>query len=87
MSDDDSLVGQRIGVYELEALIGAGGMGRVYRARDTRLQRHVAVKILPPSVAADHDRLARFEREARLLASLIIPTSARSTALKTIRPR
>ena len=70
MTGDDSLVGQRIGVYELRALIGAGGMGRVYLARDTRLQREVAVKILPASVVADDERLARFEREARLLASL-----------------
>ena len=73
MTDDDSLVGQRIGVYELQALIGAGGMGRVYRARDTRLQRDVAVKILPASVAGDSDRLTRFEREARLLASFNHP--------------
>ena len=53
MTDDDSLVGQRIGVYELQALIGAGGMGGVYRARDTRLHRDVAVKLLPACVAAD----------------------------------
>jgi len=73
MTDDDSLVGQRIGVYELQALIGAGGMGRVYRARDTRLQRDVAVKVLPPSVTGDSERLTRFEREARMLASLNHP--------------
>ena len=73
MTDDDSLVGQRIGVYELQALIGAGGMGRVYRARDTRLQRDVAVKVLPSSVTGDSERLTRFEREARLLASLNHP--------------
>ena len=73
MTDEDAFVGQRIGVYELRALIGAGGMGRVYRARDTRLQRDVAVKILPASVADDSDRLTRFEREARMLASLNHP--------------
>jgi eukaryotic-like serine/threonine-protein kinase len=76
MTDDDSLIGQRIGVYELQALIGAGGMGRVYRARDTRLQRDVAVKVLPTSLAGDPERLARFEREARLLASLNHPNIA-----------
>jgi serine/threonine protein kinase len=62
--------GSRLGVYEVIGTLGAGGMGEVYRARDTRLQRDVALKILPESVAADPDRLARFEREARVLASL-----------------
>lgn len=76
MTDNDSLAGQRIGVYELQALIGAGGMGRVYRARDTRLQRDVAVKVLPSSVADDSERLSRFDREARLLASLNHPNIA-----------
>src|SRR5262245_42452784 len=62
--------GSRFGPYEIVAPLGAGGMGEVYRARDERLGRDVAVKILPEEVADDPDRLARFEREARLLASL-----------------
>jgi len=70
------LTGQRIGVYEIRALIGAGGMGEVYRAHDTRLGRDVAIKILPRAFTADPDRLARFEREARMLASLNHPNIA-----------
>ena len=62
--------GTRLGSYEILSAIGAGGMGEVYRARDTRLRRDVAVKVLPESVAGDKDRLARFEREAHVLASL-----------------
>jgi Tol biopolymer transport system component len=62
--------GTRFGPYEVVAPLGAGGMGEVYRARDTRLQRDVAVKILPTIFASDADRLMRFEREARTLASL-----------------
>jgi len=65
--------GTRIGVYEIQEAIGAGGMGEVYRARDTRLQREVALKILPEAFASDVERLARFEREARTLASLNHP--------------
>jgi len=65
--------GSRLGVYEIVTLLGAGGMGEVYRARDTKLGRDVAIKVLPSSVAADPERLARFEREARLLASLNHP--------------
>jgi serine/threonine protein kinase len=65
--------GTRLGVYEVTAQIGVGGMGEVYRARDTKLGRDVALKILPPALAADADRVARFEREARLLASLNHP--------------
>src|SRR5512138_3218416 len=65
--------GTRLGVYEIHAAIGAGGMGEVYRARDTRLQRDVALKILPEAFAADPDRLARFEREAQMLAALNHP--------------
>ena len=68
--------GTRLGVYEITAQIGEGGMGQVYRATDTRLKRQVAIKILPPSVAADHDRLARFQREAEVLASLNHPNIA-----------
>ncbi len=62
--------GQRLGAYEIVALVGAGGMGEVWRAVDTRLGRAVALKLLPPAFASDPDRLARFEREAKLLASL-----------------
>jgi len=56
--------GSRLGVYEVIALIGEGGMGQVYRARDTKLNRDVALKILPDAFASDSDRLARFTREA-----------------------
>jgi len=65
--------GTRVGVYEVTALLGAGGMGEVYRARDPRLQRDVALKILPDVFAADPERLARFRREAQVLASLTHP--------------
>ncbi len=68
--------GTRIGNYEIVAQQGAGGMGEVYRARDTRLDRTVAIKALPPAFAADPERLARFEREAKLLASLSHPNIA-----------
>ncbi len=64
------LAGRRLGVYQIEARIGAGGMGEVYRARDTKLGRDVAIKVLPPHLMVDADRRARFEREARLLATL-----------------
>ncbi len=67
------LTGRRIGGYEVHARIGAGGMGEVYRARDTKLRRDVAIKILPPHFTSDPERLARFEREARMLASLNHP--------------
>src|SRR5688572_26008378 len=65
--------GTRLGAYEIVALIGAGGMGEVYRAKDTRLKREVAIKILPDAFASDPDRLARFQREAELLATLNHP--------------
>ena len=68
--------GTRLGVYEVLSAIGAGGMGEVYRARDTRLQRDVALKLLPAAVAGDPQRLARFEREAQVLASLNHPNIA-----------
>ena len=68
--------GARVGPYEIVAPIGAGGMGEVYRARDARLDRDVAIKILPPAFASDSERLARFEREARVLASLNHPNIA-----------
>ncbi len=65
--------GTRFGPYEILAPLGAGGMGEVYRAKDMRLGREVAIKVLPESVSADPERLARFEREARALASLNHP--------------
>ena len=65
--------GSRLGVYEILSVIGEGGMGRVYRARDTKLHREVAIKVLPEDVAGDPERVARFEREARTLASLNHP--------------
>ena len=68
--------GTRLGVFELVDLLGRGGMGEVYRATDTKLKRQVAIKVLPPSVAADRDRLARFQREAEVLASLNHPNIA-----------
>src|SRR3974377_479022 len=68
--------GARLGSYELGALIGAGGMGEVYRARDTRLNRDVAIKVLPAMLAQDPERLARFTREAQILAALNHPNIA-----------
>jgi hypothetical protein len=70
------LTGRRLGVYQVQERIGAGGMGEVYRARDTRLGRDVAIKILPAAFTADPERLARFEREARVLASFNHPNIA-----------
>src|SRR5437764_15086466 len=67
------LPGSRLGPYEILAPLGAGGMGEVYRARDPKLGRDVAIKVLPEDVAQDAERLARFDREARSLASLNHP--------------
>ena len=78
--------GQRLGVYEIVAPLGAGGMGEVYRARDTTLPREVAIKILPPVFASDPARLARFEREARVLASLNNPHIAAILGLEPMGP-
>src|SRR5438552_1460004 len=68
-----SLVGRRLGPYEILGLLGAGGMGEVYRARDTRLNRIVAIKVLPPGLARDPERRKRFEREAQAVSSLNHP--------------
>src|ERR1700692_1405742 len=68
--------GDKLGPYEILAPIGAGGMGEVYRAKDTKLDREVAIKILPESFANDPDRLPRFEREAKVLAALNHPNIA-----------
>ena len=69
-------IGSRLGHYDVTALIGEGGMGQVYQATDTKLNRQVALKILPEAFAADPDRLARFQREAQVLASLNHPNIA-----------
>ncbi len=79
--------GTTLGPYEVTAKIGEGGMGEVYRARDTKLDRDVALKVLPQAFTDDPDRLARFEREAKVLASLNHPTSAPSTGWKRLRGR
>ncbi|WP_410961543.1 protein kinase domain-containing protein, partial [Salmonella sp. SAL4457] len=68
--------GQRVGPNDVVDRLGAGGMGEVYRARDLRLQRNVALKILPEAVVGDDDRLARFTREAQILAALNHPNIA-----------
>lgn len=67
---------EQIGHYKVLAMIGKGGMGEVYRARDTKLGRDVAIKVLPAGLVADPERLARFEREARVLAALNHPNIA-----------
>jgi Tol biopolymer transport system component len=74
--------GDRLGPYVILAPIGAGGMGEVYRARDTRLDREAAIKVLPAVMAQDRDRLARFEREAKVLASLNHPNIAQIYGLE-----
>src|SRR5271154_6336228 len=68
--------GTRLGSCEILASIGAGGMGEVYRARDTKLKRDVAIKVLPEAFACDPERMARFQREAEVLASLNHPNIA-----------
>src|SRR5215470_4879557 len=64
------MIGKKLAQYEIESLLGSGGMGEVYQARDSRLGRNVAVKVLPDALASDSERIARFEREAKVLASL-----------------
>jgi serine/threonine protein kinase len=71
--------GEKFGPYEIQAHVGEGGMGEVYRARDTRLNRSVGIKILPASMVADPSRMSRFEQEARTVASLNHPTYFRFT--------
>src|SRR5215470_13242036 len=72
----ESLIGRQFGSFQITSLLGAGGMGEVYRAHDRKLGRDVAIKILPFEFASDPDRLARFRREARTLASLNHPNIA-----------
>jgi hypothetical protein len=79
------LVGQRIGIYQVQSLLGAGAMGEVYRAHDTKLGRDVALKMLPAALTADPDRRMRFEREARVLASLNHPNIAAIYGLEESR--
>ena len=74
--------GTRLGTFEIVAPLGAGGMGEVYRARDTRLDRDVAIKVLPERVAQDAERLTRFEREAKALAALNHPNIAQIYAVE-----
>src|SRR5688572_12570071 len=75
--------GARLGPYEVISPLGAGGMGEVYRARDTQLNRDVAIKVLPELFALDHERLARFTREAQTLAALNHPNIAQIYGLET----
>src|SRR5262245_11131266 len=71
-----SLLGQTLGHYKIVGLLGVGGMGQVYQAHDTKLGREVAIKVLPDAFARNRERLARFEREAQILASLNHPNIA-----------
>lgn len=73
------MIGTMLSHYEVRRHLGSGGMGAVWRAKDTKLGREVAIKTLPEEFALDADRLARFEREAKLLASLTIRILQRST--------
>ena len=72
--------GTKLGPYEIQSLLGAGGMGEVYRARDTRLQRTVAIKILPESLSSDRDRLERFPMENSSPTASTFPSTFRPTA-------
>src|SRR5260370_28362600 len=74
--------GTRLGPYEILAPLGSGGMGEVYRARDSKLERTVAVKVLPPHMAEDREALARFEREAKAVAA---PSNPRILAIFDFR--
>src|SRR5262247_2676179 len=75
-------IGQQLGSYKITALIGKGGMGEVYAARDIQLQRDVALKVLPTEFASDSDRMVRFQREAQVLASLNHPHIAQIYGLE-----
>ncbi len=78
--------GTRLGPYEILSALGAGGMGEVYKARDTKLNRDVAIKVLPEAFARDADRLARFTREAQTLASLNHPNIAQIDGIEESNP-
>src|SRR5580765_4510503 len=77
-------IGSHLGPYEILSALGAGGMGEVYRARDTGLDRDAAIKILPEAFAADTERVARFQREAKTLASLNHPNIAQIYGLEHV---
>ena len=79
--------GEQIGHYKIHSLIGKGGMGEVFRALDTKLEREVAIKILPAALASDPERLARFGREAKVLAQLNHPGIASITVCRFIPKR
>ena len=81
--------GTRLGPYEIRSTLGVGGMGEVYRARDTKLNREVALKVLPEAFTRDPDRVARFKREAQMLASLNHPQprTSRGSFIATSSPR
>ena len=78
-------VGSQLGHYQVSALIGEGGMGQVYQATDTKLNRQVALKSLPQAFASDPDRLARFQREAQVLASLNHPNTEQARGMPVDR--
>ena len=78
------LIGRRLGGFQVKSRLGAGGMGEVYRAYDTRLKREVALKVLPDAFSQDRDRLARFQREAELLATLNHPNIAAVYGLEQV---
>ena len=77
--------GTRLGHYDVTALIGEGGMGQVWQATDTQLNRQVALKILPDAFADDPDRLARFQREAQVLVSRHLPEMCATRLLRPVR--
>ena len=79
--------GDKLGSYEILSSLGAGGMGEVYRARDTKLGRDVAIKVLPEELSQETERLARFEREAKLLAALNHPAIATLYGFEAAGPR
>ncbi len=79
------MIGKTLAHYEIASLLGKGGMGEVYQAKDTKLGRDVAIKVLPEEFARDADRVARFQREAKLLASLNHPNIAAIYGIGRIR--